>query len=190
MKAIVKTDLKSQMQLCTRAQWWVALGLLGLIGLVCLLAIRPATARLDGISGYVAKQRNELHSAQARLAALPALEKETEQLRRGVEFFDKRLPKHQDLPQLIGDVTQMSRRAALSKMAWRPEATLRRTDQFTELPLEFTFQGDFLRVINFLSDVQDMQRLTRLRRLDVQAKDGMDGQVDVQLTMNIYFSEE
>jgi hypothetical protein len=32
--------------------------------------------------------------------------------------------------------------------------------------------------------------LTRLRKLDVQARDGADGQVDVQLTMNIYFSEE
>jgi len=190
VKTLIKTDLKSQMRLYMRAQWWMAMGLLTLIGLVCLLAIRPATSRLETIGAHVARQQNELQSARAQLAALPTVEKETEELRLRVESFDKKLPKHEDLPQLIGDVTQMSRAAELSKLAWRPEATVRRSDQFTELPLDFTFQGDFLHVIGFLSDVQKIQRLTRLRKLDVQAKDGTDGQVDVQLTMNIYFSEE
>jgi Tfp pilus assembly protein PilO len=186
----VKADLKSQMLVYTRAQWGLAGGLLFLIALICLLAIRPATLRLEAIGAHVASQRSQLQAAQARLAALPQDVQETERLRLRVEHFDKRLPRHEDLPQLIGDMTQMSRRASLSKLEWRPEATLRRTDQYTELPIEFTFQGDFLSVFSFLSDVEDMQRLTRLQKLDLQAKDGMDGQVDVQLTMNIYFSEE
>ena len=186
----MKTDLKNQMLLFTRAQWWMALGLLVLIGLVGMLVTRPASIQLVVIGEQIARQRRELQIAQTRLAALPMVESQTEQLRGRIETFNKRLPSHQELPQLIGDVTQISRRVSLGKLSWRPEPALRRTGQFTELPLEFTFQGDFLNVFSFLSQLQDLPRLTRLRKLDVQARDGADGQVDVQLTMNIYFSEE
>jgi Tfp pilus assembly protein PilO len=186
----MKADLKDQMLLFTRAQWWMALGLLALIGLVGLLLTRPASIRLAAIGERIAAQQKELQTAQTRLAGMPVVESQTEQLRRSVEYFDKRMPRHEDLPQIIGDVTQISQRTSLGKLAWRPEVALRRTEQFTELPLEFSFQGDFLNVFSFLSQLQDIPRLTRLRKLDIQARDGADGQVDVQLTMNIYFSEE
>jgi Tfp pilus assembly protein PilO len=186
----VKSDLKDQMRLLTRAQWWMALGLLALIALVGLLLIHPASARLAAIGERIELQRRELQTAETRLAGLPSVELQTEQLRQRVEYFDRQMPRHRDLPQLIGDVTKISRSVSLGKLAWRPEATQRRTEQFTELPLDFTFQGNFLNVFSFLSHVEDMPRLTRLQKLDLQAKDGTDGQVDVQLTMNIYFSEE
>lgn len=186
----MKSDLKSQVLLFGRAQRWMALGLLALIGLVGLIVIRPANARLVALGERAAQERDELQAAQRRLAALPAVQFQTEELRQHVEAFEHRMPRHEELPQLIGDVTQISRRTSLGKLAWQPETALRRTDQFTELPLQFTFQGDFLNVFDFLSEIEDLPRVTRLQKLDVQARDGTNGQVDVQLTMDIYFSEQ
>jgi Tfp pilus assembly protein PilO len=186
----VKQDLKSQIVWYSRTQLSLAATLLVLVAGFGLLGLHPATTRLTTILARVAQQRSELHAAQLRAATLPDVEQETAELRDRVGRFEQKLPLHQDLPELIGDVTQISRRMSLSKLEWRPEPTFRKTDQFTEVPIDFTFQGDFLGVFNFLSQIEDMQRLTRLRKLDVQAKDGLDGQVEVQLTMNIYFSEE
>jgi len=186
----MKRELKGQILWCNRAQWAMAMGLVLCIILFYALGIRPATARLTAVVTREATQKSELQSSQMRAATLPQAEQEVEQLRRGVEEFDKKLPQDQDLPQLIGDVTQMSRRAQLTKLAWRPEPMMKRNDHFNEVPVEFTFQGDFRDVVSFLSQVENMKRVTRLRKLDVQSKDTLDGQVDVQLTMNIYFSEE
>jgi Tfp pilus assembly protein PilO len=186
----VKYELKRQFLWCNRAQCVLTIGLVIFIALFYLAGIRPTSARLRAIAARESTQRSDLQLAELRAETLPAAELETERLQRGVEEFDSKLPHHQGLPQLIGDVTQMSHRAMLSKLAWRPEAVLKRNDHFTELPVEFTFQGDFLGVVNFLSQVESMQRVTRLRKLDVQSKDSMDGQVDVQLTMNIYYAEE
>ena len=49
--------------------------------------------------------------------------------------------------------------------------------------------GDFANVFSFIRRLEEMQRLTRVKSLSVHCKDGRLGQVDVNLAMNIYFSE-
>jgi hypothetical protein len=51
------------------------------------------------------------------------------------------------------------------------------------------FEGDFQNVFSFIRQLEEMQRLTRVRSLTVKCKDGKLGHVDVSMAMNIYFSE-
>ena len=186
----MKSNLKHQLKWCGRVQWALAAVLVLSLAAFNLLGIRPADARLAAIRNRVASELNQLRADQARAATLPVVEQQTLDLRRRLDQFDKELPRHRDLAQLIGDMTRISQKSSLQKLSWRPDPTPRRTDQFTELPIHFSFQGDFLGVFNFLRQVEDMQRLTRLRKLQVQSTDGVAGQVDVQLTMNVYFLED
>jgi hypothetical protein len=52
-----------------------------------------------------------------------------------------------------------------------------------------TFEGDFLNAFGFLRQLEEMQRLTRVKTLSVRCRDPRTGLVEVSLAMNIYFSE-
>jgi hypothetical protein len=66
---------------------------------------------------------------------------------------------------------------------------MRRQDLYGEIPIVMSFEGDSSNVFGFVRRLEEMQRLARVKQMTVKAKDGKPGQVDVSLTMNIYFSE-
>jgi Tfp pilus assembly protein PilO len=183
-------ELKNQLLWCQRAQWGLLIALLVLGGAIYLMGIRPANAELEQTYQQYAAARLELDQDQDRTRRLPQVELEIQRLRARVERFNKKLPKQQDLASFISDVTHISQQASLKKLAWHLDSKPRQSDQFTELPIQFTFEGDFQSgVFEFLRGTEDMPRLTRVRKLDLKASDALDGQVKAQLTMNIYFGE-
>ena len=63
------------------------------------------------------------------------------------------------------------------------------SDAYFELPIQMNFQGDFLNVYAFLSEVEHLSRLTRVRKLAIHTKDIKSGLVEVEIGLNIYYSE-
>jgi Tfp pilus assembly protein PilO len=188
---LLQGELKNQLIWFGRAQKGMLALLVLLGGAIYLLGIRPASNELDQVHAQYASARNELDQDQDRAKNLPRVDLEIERLRLRVERFDKKLPKQQDLAVFINDVTRISQQASLHKLAWHLDSKPKHSDQFTELPIQFTFEGDFeTGVVAFLRDTEDMQRLTRVRKLNLVSSDARDGQVKAELTMNIYFGEQ
>jgi Tfp pilus assembly protein PilO len=184
-------DLQNRLLWCTRAQVGLLAVLLVLGGGVYLLGIRPANAQLDQVHAQYASARDQLQQDQDRVKKLPQVELEIEQLRKRVERLDKTLPRQQDLASFINEVTRISHDASLKKLAWHLDAKPRRSDQLVEMPIQFSFEGDYQSgVVEFLRNTEDLPRLTRIRKLDLKTSDARDGQVKAELTMNIYFGEE
>ena len=184
-------DLKNQLMWCRRAQGGLFALLLVVAGAIYFFCIRRANLELDAVHVEYAAAQAELQQDQDRTKNLPRVDMEIQRLRQRVEQFDKTLPKQQDLASFIDDVTRISQEASLKKLSWHLDSKPRRSDQFTELPIQFTFEGDFQSgVLEFLRGTEDMQRLTRVRKLDIKSTDARDGQVKAEVTMNIYFGEE
>jgi Tfp pilus assembly protein PilO len=158
---------------------------------IYFFGIRPAAQELDQVHQQYAAACDELDQDQERAKSLPRVDLEIDRLRQRVERFDKKLPRQQDLTSFISDVTRIGRQASVHKLAWHLNSKPASSDQLRELPIQFTFQGDFQTgVMTFLRDTEEMQRLTRVRRLSLTSTDARDGQVRAELTMNIYFGEQ
>jgi Tfp pilus assembly protein PilO len=186
-------NLKEQLLWCRRAQWALAGGLLLAVALTYALAIRPASLRLSVVAARATAQQAKLDVARARLQTLAEVEHDTDQLREVVERADKQLLQSGELPRVIAEVSQLGKDALLRNVQWRADARPTRTQRFTELPVEFTFAGKFTNVFEFLRQTEQMQRLTRVKRLSIHAgadATDADPQVDAQLTMNLYFVDE
>jgi len=181
--------LQSQVRWTTKAQWVMTAVMAGVGAGFYLLGYRPATQKLDVRQAEYRTKHEQLQSAEARARMLPAVDSEVEQLKQRLERFDKKLPRQQDLPQVIKDITQVSQQEALKKLTVQP-APPRRSELFSELPITLNFEGDFVNTFAFLRKMEQMQRLTRVRSLTVRHKDMALGQVEVQVGMNIYFSEQ
>jgi Tfp pilus assembly protein PilO len=186
-----KGDLKDQLIWCRRAQLAMAAALLLLGGAIWFFWIKPEHATLDGAHARIAMVEQELAQDQNQARNLPKVEQEIERLRQRVERFDKKLPKQPELAEFYNDVTKISQQAALSKLSWHLDSKPRQADHFTELPILFSFEGDFQSgALQFLRGTEDMQRLTRVHKLELKADDQHTGMVKAEVTMNIYYGEE
>jgi Tfp pilus assembly protein PilO len=190
---MIKGDLKSQVAQCVMAQWAIGAGTLLLCTVIALMGIRPVTARLGALQRHAAVQHSQLAANRERAASLAPLQRETEQLHQQVKAFDQRLGRASEFPQFIQDVSNIAHKSSLRNLTWRSDAQQTQVDQMTELPIQFSFQSEYAGMSDFLSQVANLQRLTRVRKVAVKALPGADGSagwVDVQLTMNVYFGDE
>jgi Tfp pilus assembly protein PilO len=184
-------NLKEQLIWYRRAQWGLLAVLLVVGGGICLFWIRPENARLNLAQQRTATAESELQQDQDRAKNLPKVETEIAGLCLRVARLDKELPRQLDLAQFINDVTRISQDASLKKLSWHLDSRARQSDQFTELPILFSFEGDFQSgVLQFLRNTEDMQRLTRVRKLELRSDNAHYGMVKAEVTMNIYFGEE
>jgi Tfp pilus assembly protein PilO len=179
--------LQNQIKWSSRAQWALAAAIVLLLSGFYLLAYRPQTQRLRELRAQVAENQRDLSSNQDQTKILPRVQSEVEVLRARLARY-KALPKQQELPQFIKDVAQLGQQASLKRFDLKPGVPVR-DERFNELPLQLTFDGDFVNVYSFLRHTEELQRLTRVRAMSVRSKD-RSGLVKVQLTMNIYFAGE
>lgn len=181
-------SLQSQIGLCARAQWILASGMLVFLVSFYLLGYRPHSQHLGGLQAQMQAKQRELDTDRSRASTLPIVEFEVEKLRLKLQRFDKKLPKDPQLGQFLESLARLREQYSLRNWNYQPGVP-KRTELFSELPIQINFEGDFLNACTFLRQTEEMQRLTRVRSISIRSKDGKLGQVEVQMAMNIYFAE-
>jgi Tfp pilus assembly protein PilO len=181
-------SIQSQTAWCVRAQWTLTIVAVCLVAIFFVFAFRPTNQRRNALRDEIATKVGLLETNQARAQGLNTLALEVDHLRIKLERFNKILPKTPGLGEFINDTAQISNQYAIKKLMHLPGMT-RRVDLYGEIPIVMSFEGESSNVFSFVRQLEEMQRLTRVKSLSVRCKDGKLGQVDVTLAMNIYFSE-
>ena len=153
-----------------------------------LLGYRAANRQLNDLRIEIASKQRDLFNNEIEAKKLPIIEKVVKQLQLKLAKFNKKLPRQQELPQFIREITQGSQQASLRNVKVEPGVG-KKSDLYSEIPIKLTFEGDFLGVFAFLRQTEQLERLTRVHDLTLKAKSGKPGEVEVQVSMNIYFSE-
>ena len=181
--------LQTQAQWCNRAQWVLGLSLAALAAGFYTFCYRPSNQRLDDLSAQIQTKQRDLQGNKSRVQILPEVMNAVNVMSVKLENFSRKLPNQPDLGPFINDITELSHRSALRRVIVEPGVP-HRTETYAEWPIALKFEGDFLNAFEFLRQAEDMNRLTRVKGLKVRSTDGgKSGQVQVELSMNIYFSE-
>ena len=181
--------LRTQADWCARVQLILGVALIVVLSGFVALIYRPSSERLTDLRRQTEEQRNRLNRNLTEVSILPAVMNEVGRMQMRLEHFDKQLPKQPDLGPFINDITEVSHQTSLRKMTVEPGVP-NRTDLYTEWPIALKFEGDFGSVFAFLRRTEEMSRLTQVKSMKVRSTDnGKSGQVQVELSMNIYFSE-
>jgi Tfp pilus assembly protein PilO len=180
--------LQSQIIWVRRLQWGLSVGMsLGVI-IFIFAGYRPAKSRLDDLQLQIQSKARELEQNQNKALNLPLLALEVQELDTRVRDYDRQFPKQANLGEFIREITHVSQQLTLRDWRYQPLPP-KKGDAYFELPITMHFQGEFLNVAAFLSEVERLQRLTRVRRLAIKSKDTRTGMVEVEIGLNIYFSE-
>jgi Tfp pilus assembly protein PilO len=183
-------SLQSQITWCARGQWALAGVIVALAVAFYTLGFRPLTRRLEHLRGQVTQRQRDVVAGRNETRVLPDVAGEVQRLQARLERSHKSIPSQQELPQFIKDITQLSQQANLKKFSYKPGVPTR-SEQVCELPIQLVFEGDFTSVYAFLRNAEEMPRMTRVRGMQIKAKDReASGYVQVQLAMNIYFAAE
>ena len=180
--------LQNQIRWCAQIQWLLGGAVLFALVAFYVLGYRPITGKLKLVDGEIRSLRQELIVGGSKAENLSRVAQEVKALRIKLEG-SKKLPRENDLAQFIRDITQLSQQSALKKFQMRPDPPIR-GDLFAQRPIKLTFEGDFINVYSFLRQTEAMQRLTRTRSARIVSKDGKPGIVSVELSMNLYFSQD
>lgn len=181
--------LQSQTGLCARVQWVLGIAFVVVCAAFYLFAYRPGTARQAQLRAQIDLKSRELESNRRETAIRETLQDEVDRLRYHLARFDKQLPQHVEWGQFLNDITLLRDQAGLRDCHIIPTGA-KPNDLFVEFPIHVKFEGDFLSVFSFLRQMEQMQRLTRVRDLTVRTKQPGSGVVDVSLSMNIYYTEK
>jgi Tfp pilus assembly protein PilO len=181
-------NLQNHVRWFIRAQWALGTLMVGLLGAFFVFGYRPQTARLQQLRLQISQSQYELRESQAKTKVLPAVAADVKSLRQQLDA-SKKLPPLQERPQFMKDVSDLGQKCGLPPITFKTGMLLR-TDLFCALPVNLSFEGDFLDVSNFLRHTEEMQRLTRVHNMSIKAIDGQPGRVEVQVSMNSYFGPE
>src|SRR5436189_5053466 len=171
-------SIRSQIVWCARAQWTMTFLMVSLGGLFFIFGYRPAGQRLANLRAEIGVKSQRLDTNQYRAQNLTEVAREVDRLRFKLDKFNKRLPRTAELGEFIRDLTTASSNRAIRKLVHQP-GTVRRQDVFGEVPITISFEGEFSNVFSFLRHLEEMQRLARIKSLQVHGKDGKLRQVDV-----------
>jgi len=182
-------SLQKQIGWCSRVQWIMGIGLgAGLLAFL-LLGYRPARARIEALDLRLDAKRRELEQNQNKTRNLAYLEAAVRKLEAQVQTQGRQFPRQPELGQFMRDITQISQSLALRD--WKYTHGLpKKGNGYFERPIEMRFEGDGQGVVAFLRQLEDLQRLTRVQRLSLKARDSGGSAVETVLTMSIYSSEE
>jgi Tfp pilus assembly protein PilO len=182
------TSLKSQIYWFRRMQVALLAAFVAFTGVFYFGGYRPQLAHMRELSDQIASARHDLGMSSARAQGLPLVVADIVRLRAQLADF-KKLPRTLDLGDFVTEITELSRQANLQKLEYSLSGAPQPGEHFTSQPVTLKFEGDFPSVFTFLKEAEAMQRLTRVSRIAIHDMDLTSGSVQVDVSMNLYFSE-
>ncbi len=166
----------------------LVLGVLSAIGAAFAFTVYlPHAREMNEVRSQIASERLRMESNAAQVQSVPAMLAQVEALRGRYNGFDRQLPRSQELFEFLKQIGEELARANLSSQSIKPEAPVRE-ELFHALPIKMEFQGRYPELSRFLAEIDNMERLTRVQRLQVHTQPRGDD-LNITVLMNIYFTE-
>ena len=155
---------------------------------VLLLVYIPQGDTLEDLRGQITRQTRELKQQAQVASAVPELFERVQAMKERYRNFDRRLPKRQELAGFLQEITGHLADERLSEQVIQP-GTPTKEDRFHAMPIILKFRGSYLSLAALLERIDKMERLTCVQRMSLSLDKAQGGVLDIELQLNIYFTE-
>ena len=105
-----------------------------------------------------------------------------------IQVIESRLPSDKDVDVILQQVAQIALDNNL-KLPKVKSAKPVEAAKYMEQPLEMKIEGDFDSFYTFLLEVERLDRITRLPDLVIKRSQDVDGMIEAEFTLSIYFEQ-
>lgn len=141
----------------------VGLTLLPLI-VFYFLFYQPNTEKINNLEQQVSTLTKEVKEVEKRAADLPKFEKELEEAIVAFEETSALLPKDNEIPKLLKDISALGRSAGLDFLTFRPQADVPK-DFYAEIPITINVKGPYHNMGFFFDQVSKLERIVSVSNI-------------------------
>jgi len=172
---------------------WIVVGILA--AMICgavFFVYRSQNHRLDEFRVQITAAQADVENQAKTIAIFPELAKQIKSMRARYRDFDRRLPGRQELGGFLKEISGHLGDDHFSDQLIEP-GNPTQEDMFHTLPIIMRFRGSYLTSVDFFKRIEQMERLTRIQKLKISMNDPKDDRddsmLDIELQLNIYFTE-
>jgi Tfp pilus assembly protein PilO len=157
-------------------------------GAVGFFAIYPMCQNMRNDQKVIVERRASLAKLQEVTHRITNLQQEVQRLEGALRFFDSRLPAQTEIDVILREVWLIAESKALTPRSVRtkkPESGPRCNTQ----PITMAFEGPFDSFYQFLMGIEQLPRITKVRELTIQKSATQEGNILVDMTVDIYFEK-
>lgn len=136
----------------------------------------------------VQKKQQKLDRLETMQKRIDSLGKEIEKLSQAVKVFEKKLPAQRQVEVVLKEVWKLAKKHKLTPESIRT-AEIEPAARYAELPIKMKITGGFDGFYSFLTDVENLPRITRIPTMNLKKleKENAEGQMRASMVLSIFF---
>ncbi len=160
------------------------------VAVATFMIYMPQSRQLKLVRTQIVTQEQSLMADSEMASVVPLMLEQVQAMKRQYKDFDRRLPKRQELGGFLREISADLEEKELTGQLIEPGSPASE-ELFHTLPIIMRFNGSYLSVASFLRSLEDMERFTRIEKLQITRDKKASGsaKLDVELHINIYFTE-
>jgi Tfp pilus assembly protein PilO len=174
------------MKLSSSSIWFTG-AVLALLAGAHFLFVRPANRQRDALQEDTARKQAAAASFDRSADSFRALGGKVDALRPALALFDSRLSAGGDTNKVLEEIWRLADANSLQTRTVKTPSD-RRTESFREQEIELSLSGNFSGFYQFLLKLEDMNRIVRIRKLNLKKSAAREGQVQADLTLSVFFA--
>ena len=150
------------------------------------LVFKPRNDEIQQAKQEMASKREKLDRLQVVSEQIDDLSSAISEGREAIQIIEAKLPNEENVDDVLSQVSQLARRHNLNVKGVTPDRKLPAA-HYMELPIKVELEGDFDGFYNFLLDIEQMSRLTRIMELTMSRSTGDNGEMKATFILSVYF---
>lgn len=147
---------------------------------------KPRNAEIMQARREISEKRITLERLQDATAKIDDLAAAIAEGRNAIAIIEARLPSEQNIDEIVRQVWQIAGHKGLKIKNVQPEKKLPAAE-YMELPIKVEASGNFDSFYEFLLDLEQIPRLTRVKELRMKQIEEEPGAMTVSFILSIYF---
>jgi len=146
--------------------------------------IKPANEHLAQERAKMETLRAKLDELERATAAAENLAEQLKKIEEAIAAFESKLPPSSEIHTVLESVTLIAQRHGLTPKSIRTQKN-KNNNGYIEQPLEMELDGNFNSYYAFLLELEKLDRITKIRRLELEKTD-KEGQTQATFIMSIF----
>jgi len=165
------------------------LGVAVMVAVTVVVVIMPIRQRAAEDRAVIYQRHEELVKLQQVTQRISDLKSEIERLERSLKTFEARLPEDRKCDEVLCEVWKIAEANGLTPRSVRtsPAETAAR---YSFQPVTLTLEGKFDAFYEFLTGLERMPRITKVRQMQLAKTPRTEGEVQVDLLVDIFFEKK
>lgn len=176
------------MKLGIRQLCFVAV-MIGLLAAAYFLVFTKQDVKRRARMEQLEQKQVALHDLDRATASVHDVDRKIKELQDATAFFESKLPQAKEMDKVLKEIWQLADANGLRTQTVKTPKS-QKMSGYSEQTLELMLSGNFNGFYEFMLQLENLPRLTRVSKMNLTKITDKDGEMQASLTMSIFFEPD